>query len=87
VGARITERRAALATRQLHYHRERLGWMEERMGENTALLESYLAFAGEVETVLPRGYVLVREEGSETPVGVRRIAASGGFEQLQLKVG
>ena len=57
------------------------------MGENAALLESYLALAGEEETVLPGGYVLVREEGSETPVGVRRTAAGGGFEQLRLRVG
>jgi hypothetical protein len=87
VGARITERQAAFAARQLLYHRERLGWMEERMGENAALLESYLALAGEDETVLPGGYVLLREEGSGTPVRVRRIVASGGFEQLRLKVG
>ena len=84
MGARVTERRAALAARQLLYHRERLGWMEERMGENAALLESFLALAGEDETVLPGDYVLVREEGSGTPVGVRRTAAGGGFEQLRL---
>ena len=48
----------------LLYHRERLGWMEERMGENAALLESYLALAGEGETVLPGGYVLSREGDS-----------------------
>jgi hypothetical protein len=42
VGARITEGRAANAARQLLYHRKRLGWMEGRMCENAALLESYL---------------------------------------------
>src|SRR5829696_5926083 len=62
VGARITERRAALAARQLLYHRERLAWMEERMCDNAALLESFLALAGQDETVLPGGYVLLREE-------------------------
>jgi hypothetical protein len=87
VAARITERRAANAARQLLYHRERLAWMEERMGENAALLESYLVLAGEDQTVLPGGYVLAREEGSEAPAGVRRTAASGGFEQLRLRVG
>jgi hypothetical protein len=86
VGPRITERRAANAARQLLFHRERLGWMEERMGENAALLESYLALAGERETVLPGGYVLSREEG-RAPVGVRRTEAGGGFEQLRLRVG
>jgi len=84
---RITERRAANAARQLLYHRERLEWMEERMGENAALLESYLTLVGEEEPLLPGGYVLVREEGSGTPVRVRRIAASGGFEQLRIDVG
>jgi len=88
VKVRITERRAALAARQLLYHRERLGWMEERMGENAALLESYLALAGEDETVLlPGGYVLVREGGSGTPVGVRRTAAENSFEQLRIDAG
>ncbi|MEJ7816937.1 MAG: hypothetical protein WKF53_17340 [Rubrobacter sp.] len=47
MAARITERRAANAARQRLYHRERLAWMEDRMGENTALLEAYLALAGE----------------------------------------
>ena len=57
------------------------------MGENAALLESFLALAGEEETVLPGGYVLPREEGSGTPVRVRRAAAGGGFEQLRIDVG
>jgi len=61
--------------------------MEERMGENAALLESFLALAGEEETVLPGGFVLLREEGSGTPVRVRRVAAGGGFEQLRIDVG
>jgi hypothetical protein len=86
VGARITECRAVSAVRQLLYHRERLGWMEERMGENAAHLESFLALAGEDKTVLPGGYVL-REEGSGTPVEVRRVAAGGGFEQLRIDAG
>jgi hypothetical protein len=68
VAARVTERRAANAARRLLYQRERLAWMEERMRENVALLESYLAVAGEGETVLPGGYVLSREEeGGEAP--------------------
>jgi hypothetical protein len=89
VAARITERRAALAARQLLYHRERLRWMEGRMGENAALLEAYLALAGEkVTAFLPGGYVLAREEESGgTPVEVRRVAAEDGFEQLRLSVG
>ena len=88
MAARVTERRAANAAWQLLYHRERLRWMEERMGENVALLESYPALAGEEETVLPGGYVLIREEeGGEAPVEVRRTAAEDGFEQLRLGEG
>ena len=57
------------------------------MGENAALLESYLALAGEGETVLPGGYVLSREGDSRAAlVEVRRVA-SGGFEQLRIDVG
>ena len=51
MGARVTERQAADAARQLLYHRERLAWMEECMCENAALLEAYLALAGEEQTV------------------------------------
>ena len=88
MGARITECRAALAARQILYHRERLRWMEDRMGENAALLEAYLALAGEkVTAFLPGGYVLTCEESGGTPVEVRRVAAEDGFEQLRLIVG
>jgi hypothetical protein len=74
------------ATRRRPTLRERLAWMESRMGENAALLESYLALAGEDGKVLPGGYVLVREDGSGTPIGVSTTAASGGFEQLRIDV-
>ncbi len=83
---RITERRAAIAARQLLYHRERLAWMRERMAENAAVLESFLVAAGDERAVLPGGYVLTRdEEGTREPVGVRRVAAESGFEQLRLE--
>ena len=75
-----------MAARQLLYHRERLAWMEERMAENAAALESFLMSAGEERTVLPGGYVLSREEeGAAPPVEVRRTAAEDGFEQLRLE--
>ena len=80
---KITERRAADAARQLLHHRERLAWMEGRMAENAATLESFLVAAGEERAVLPGGYVLTREEeGGAAPVEVRRLKAEGGFEQL-----
>jgi hypothetical protein len=51
-----------------------------------ALLESYLALVGEEETVLPDGYILIREEeGGEAPVEVCRTSAEDGFEQLWLE--
>ena len=87
MAARVTERRDANAGRQLLYHRERLRWMEERIGENMALLGSYLALVGEDETILPGGYVMARDGGSGSPVEVRRIAGGGGFEQLRIDVG
>jgi hypothetical protein len=47
VAGPITGRRAAKAARQLLYHRERLAWMEERMAESAALLESFLVSDGD----------------------------------------
>ncbi len=86
MAGKITERRAALAARQLLYHRQRLAWMEERIAENEAALESFLVAAGGERTVLPGGYVLTREEGGRgEPVEVRRVLAEVGFEQLRLE--
>ena len=83
---KITERRAALAARQLLHHRERLAWMEERMAENATVLESFLVALGEERAVLPGGYVLALDEkGGVAPVEVRGIAAEGSFEQLRLE--
>ncbi len=89
VRRRLTERRAALAARQLLYHREHLRWMEERMAENEEILESYLAIAGEERTILPGGCVLIRaEEAAGTPsLEVRKLGGESGFEQLGLDVG
>ncbi len=53
-----TERQAALAARQLHYHRERLRWMRDQMRDNEALLFLYLAHLGANTAVLPGGYRL-----------------------------
>ena len=85
MAGKITERRAAKAARQLLYHRQRLAWMEGRMAENAAVLETFLVAVGEERALLPGGYVLTREEeGAAAPVEVRRAVAEGGFEQLRM---
>jgi hypothetical protein len=85
MAGKITERRAALAARQLLHHRERLAWMKERTAENAATLETFLVVAGDKRAVLPGGYVLSREGEGKTTVEVRRAVAEGGFKQLRLE--
>ena len=90
--AKITERRAAEAARQLLYHRERLRWMEGRMEENAAVLEAYLVGAGEERAAVAGGYVLALSGGDPggegaAPVEVERAPAGGGGEQLRLDLG
>jgi hypothetical protein len=58
VKGRPTERQAALAARQLHYHRVRLRWIEDKVGENEALLLSYLTHLDTGAVVLPGGYMV-----------------------------
>lgn len=80
-----TERQAALAARQLHYHRRRLRWIEERMRDNEALLLSFLTRAGVGSAVLPGGY-LVSGGGASLvgDVAVERLAPKNPYEQLVL---
>ena len=81
----ITERRAARAARQLLYHRERLAWMEERMEENLALLETYLVAAGEDRAIVAGGYVLALSSATPTaPVAVERVPRAARADQLRL---
>ncbi len=87
MAGKITERRAAVAARQLFYHRQRLAWMEERMAENAAVLEAFLVAAGYERIDLPGGYVLTRnDEGGGAPIVIRKAVAEDGFEQLRLDV-
>lgn len=84
-----TEKRAALVARQLHYHRRRLRWIEDRMRDNEALLLSYLTRMGTDAAVLPGGY---RVSGGGTPppdgrIIVERLAPKSSYEQLTLRVG
>jgi hypothetical protein len=83
-----TERQAAQAARQLHYHRERLGWIEVRMRDNEALLLSYLTRTGAGAAVLPGGYRV--SGGAVSPdgdVAVEKLAPGSPCEQLVLRTG
>lgn len=82
-----TERRAALAARQLHYHRARLRWLQDRMRDNEALLVWYLTSLEVGVTVLPGGYQIM---GGSAPtsqgVAVEKLAPECPYEQLELRV-
>lgn len=81
-----TERQAALAARQLHYHRRRLRWIEARTRDNEALLLSYLTRAGTGAAVLPCGYRVSGAGASpDGDVAVERLAPESPYEQLVLR--
>ena len=83
-----TERQAALAARQLHYHRERLGWLRDKMQENEALLTLYLTGLETRAAVLPGGYRISGEHASlDRDVAVEKLSPAAPYEQLSLCVG
>ncbi len=82
-----TERHAALAARQLHYHRERLRWIRGRMRDNEALLLLYLAHLGADTTVLQGGYHVQEHASSAREVAVEKLIPKSPYEQLVLRVG
>jgi hypothetical protein len=83
-----TERQAALAARQLHYHRDRLGWLRDRMRENEATLSLYLTGLEARAAVLPGGYRISGEHASpDRDVAVEKLAPAAPYEQLSLRVG
>ena len=59
-----TEKQAALAARQLHYHRERLGWIRDRMRKNEATFSLYLTGLEARAAILPGGYRISGERAS-----------------------
>ena len=82
-----TEGQAALAARQLHYHRARLGWIRDRMRDNEALLLLYVTRLGTGKTVLPGGYrVTVEPATHPKEVEVERLTTNGPHEQLELRL-
>ena len=83
--SRITERRAALAARQLLYHRRLLEWISRKTAKNEATLESYLIGTGEERVVLLGGYVVERaREDQASAVEVSEPTAGPEYEQLEL---
>ena len=82
-----TERQAALAARQLHYHRERLGWIRDRIQDNEALLLLYVTRLGTCTTVLPGGYrVTVKPAAPPEDVAIEKLTPESRHEQLELRL-
>lgn len=85
-----TERQAALAARQLQYHRERLRWIRSRMRDNEALLLLYLTRLGADATVLPGGYRACGHASTgramDGEVTVEKLVSESPYEQLVLPV-
>jgi len=81
-----TERQAALAAWQLHYHRSRLPWIQERMRDNEALLLLHLTRLGADATVLPGGYRVEVHASIDGGVGIEKLAPESPYEQLVLPV-
>lgn len=79
----LTDKQAANAARQLAYHRERLAQIEQRMAENVAALDHYLAANYREAAVLPGGYAIALDDGGEIAVSAPA-NADHGFTQLCL---
>jgi hypothetical protein len=83
-----TERQAALAARQLHYHRERVRWIRDRMRDNETLLSLYLAGLENHAMVLPGGYRILNERAlPDRKVAVQKLSPASPYEQLALRIG
>ena len=81
---KITQRRAALAARQLIYHERLSEWISRKTAENEAILESYLVISGEDKTVLLGGYVLkLADKDCGSPVEVSEPITEPECEQLE----
>lgn len=81
-----TERQAALAARQLHYHREKLHWIQARMNENQALLHFYLTRLETNAAVLPGGFHVAGNPAADRELTVEKLTPKNLYEQLALPV-
>jgi N-acetylglucosamine kinase-like BadF-type ATPase len=85
MAAKITERRAARAARQLLYHRRLSEWIFRKTVENVATLENYLICSAEDRVVLLGGYVLERAgEDQESPAEVTEPIVGQEYKQMDL---
>lgn len=82
-----TERQAALAAKQLQYHREKLGWIQARMIENEALLRFYLTHLETDMVVLSGGFRVADEPTVARELVIEKLALKNLYEQLALPVG
>lgn len=82
-----TERQAALAARQLYYHRVRLRWIRGRMRENEDLLHCYLTSLDTDTVVLPGGLRIRGDASSTREISVEKLTPKHLHEQLALPVG
>lgn len=76
-----------MAVRQLHYHRERLHWIQQKMRDNEALLLLYLADMDADTAVLSGGYRIGKRASSAHDVAVEKLVSKNPYEQLVLRVG
>lgn len=82
-----TEKQASSAARQLHYHRERLRWMREKMRRNEALLLLYLSYRNSDTAILPGGYRIQGHMSPSPCVEVEKHVPRNSHEQLELRIG
>lgn len=82
-----TERQAALAVKQLHYHRENLIWIQVRMIENEALLRSYLTRLETNMAVLAGGFRVEGNPATARELTVEKLTPKNLYEQLVLPIG
>ena len=81
-----TERQAALAARQLHYHREKLLWIQDRMRQNEDLLRLYLTCLETNVAVLPGGFRVGGNPATAQELAIEKLAPKNLYEQLVLPV-
>lgn len=75
-----TERQAAMAARQLHYHRERVRWIEQKMRDNEASLLLYLSSLDANTAVLPGGYRGRDRASPDHDIAVEKLVPKNTYE-------
>lgn len=81
-----TEKQASSAAKQLHYHRERLRWMQEKIRRNEALLLLYLSDREADTAILPGGYRIKWSVSPSFCIEVEKRVPKNSCEQLELHI-